>query len=216
MSSNDRVERDKALILATGVINWIKSYCDKVEIAGSLRREKETVGDIEIVIQPHNRNGLDITLNRLIEDGTIKKAWYANKGGMVTRWGDRLKCFVIAGVTVEMAIGDADNFGYLYWLRTGPSDGNKFVVTRMMVENAAMRFHDGYGWLCDYVGDTPEYRHKMHLPDEETVFKALGFSNVINPLWRSEKLYKAEWKGVLPRYLLADMLADEFKQKRLF
>lgn len=211
MSSSERVPYGKALVLAGGIINWLQPYCDKIEVAGSIRREKETVGDIEIVCQPHNRHGLDVTLNGLIENGSIRKAMYGDK----TRWGDRLKCFVLSGVNVELAIGDADNFGYLLWLRTGPSDGNKYVVTRMLVENSAMRFKDGYGWLCEYIGDNPTYKHKLSLPDEETVFKALGFETVINPLLRGEKLYKAEWKGVLPGYQLDVLRVNEPQQRRL-
>lgn len=211
MSSSERVPREKALILAEGVVNWLQPYCDKIEIAGSIRREKETVGDIEIVCQPHNRNGLDVALSTLIENESIRKAHYGDK----TRWGDRLKCFVLSGVNVELAIGDSDNFGYLYWLRTGPSDGNTFVMTRMMVEKSAMRFDKGYGWIVEYVGDNPTYKHKLSLPDEETVFKAFGFETVINPLWRGEKLYKAEWQGVLPAFRLDAMRANELKQRRL-
>lgn len=211
MSSSERVDREKASVLALGVVNWLRPYCDKIEVAGSIRREKATVGDIEIVCQPSNRHGLDATLAGLIENETIRKATYGNS----TRWGERLKCFVLSDVNVELAIGDADNFGYLYWLRTGPGDANTFVMTRMMKEKSAMRFDKGYGWLVDYVGDNPTYRHKLHLPDEETLFEALGFETVISPLWRSEKMYKAEWKGVLPAYLLADLAVSEPKQRRL-
>ena len=211
MSSSERIEREKALVLSGGIINWLQPYCDKIEVAGSIRREKETVGDIEIVCQPHNRIGLDTTLSGLIENGSIRKATY----GKSTRWGDRLKCFILSGVNVELAIGDSDNFGYLMWLRTGPSDGNTFVMTRMMIEKSAMRFAKGYGWLCEYIGDNPTYKHKLSLPDEETVFKAFGFETVINPLWRGEKLYKAEWKGVLPAYQLDALRVNEPKQRRL-
>ena len=39
MSDGERVARDKALILAEGVAKWIADCCDKVEIAGSIRRD---------------------------------------------------------------------------------------------------------------------------------------------------------------------------------
>jgi DNA polymerase/3'-5' exonuclease PolX len=220
MSDGERVARDKALILAEGVMKWIGDCCDKVEIAGSIRREKETVGDIEIVCQPHNPLALVNTLDTLVAEGTITKALYRHvdtnkKETWRTRWGDRLKCFVLAGVNVELAIGDVDNFGYLHWLRTGPSDGNTFVMTRMKQEKAAMRFNDGYAWLVDYVGEQPTYSHKLSLPTEAMVFRTLGM-DYINPLWRGEKIYQAEWKGVMPKYLLDEYRVREPKQKRLF
>lgn len=219
MSNNERIARDKAIALASGVMRWIGTHCDKLEIAGSIRREKETVGDIEIVCQPHNPIALANTLDNLVEGGTIKKALYrrVDKNRVETfgpRWGDRLKCFTIGGATVELAIADELNFGYLLWLRTGPSDGNTFVMTRMMQEKAAMRFSDGYGWLCDYEGNAPVYQHKLALPDEQTLFKTLGM-NFIRPLWRNEGVYRAEWKGVLPKHLLDEYAVKELKQKRL-
>jgi len=219
MSDGERVERGYAEVLAQGVVTWLETYCDKIEIAGSIRREKETVGDIEIVCQPHNPIALGVMLDNLVENGTIHKALYRHvdakrKETMRPRWGERLRCFVLSGVTVELAIGDSDNFGYLHWLRTGPADGNKYVVTRMMIEKSAMRFHEGYGWLCDYVGEHPTYSHKLSLPDELTVFDALGLP-YINARWRCEQIYKAEWNGVQARYLLDALKVKKLEQKRL-
>lgn len=220
MSDNTRIPRDKALVIAEGIITWLESCCTKIEIAGSLRREKETVGDIEIVCQPHNMPGLRNTLDTLVAEGTITKKLYrhADKNKKVTylpRWGDKLKCFVLADVTVELHIGDSHNFGYLYWLCTGPSDGNTFVMSKMAAEKSAIRFDKGYGWLCDYAGNTPVYQHKLHLPDEETLFKCLGMG-FIRPLWRSEGVYKAEWQGALPKYRLDEFRVREPRQQKLF
>lgn len=220
MSNNERIPRDKAEVIATGVIKWIEDCCDKVEIAGSIRREKETVGDIEIVCQPHNPMALRATLDTLVQKGTITKALYRHvdrdkKETMRPRWGDKLKCFVLAGATVELSIGDENNFGYIHWLKTGPSDGNTYIMTRMAQEKAAMRFDNGYGWIVEYSGNSPVYQHKLALPDEQTLFQCLGMG-FIRPLWRGEALYKAEWQGVLSKYQLDEFRVREPKQQKLF
>lgn len=216
MSSGDRIAREKALVLAEGVCKWLSGNCERIEIVGSIRREKATVGDIEIVCLPANKPGLNSALATLIENGSIKKKMYRQKTKLITRWGERMKSMVIHGVTCELYIADADNYGYIKWLRTGPADGNLAVVTRMDREAAAMRFHQGYGWITSYENGYPVYESKLHLPDEGTVFKCLGLGDVIDPKWRREDVYAANWKGVLPGYLLHEHRADEPKQRKLF
>lgn len=220
MSDNNRIPRDKALVIAEGVIKWLESYCTQIEIAGSLRREKDTVGDIELVCLPHNMQGLRNTLDSMVALGTIDKKLYRHvdhkgKTSYVPRWGDKLKCFILADVTVELHIGDIHNFGYLYWLCTGPSDGNTFVMSKLAAAKAAIRFDKGYGWLCDYIGNNAVYQHKLHLPDEQTVFKCLGM-DFIRPLWRCEAVYKAEWQGTLAKFQLDEFRVREPKQQKLF
>lgn len=39
----------QALAWAVDVVNWLSPFCDRIEIAGSLRRQKRVVKDIEIV-----------------------------------------------------------------------------------------------------------------------------------------------------------------------
>lgn len=52
MSSNGyRFKRDVALARAQVLVELLRPTCTQIEIAGSLRRGKETVGDIEIVAQ---------------------------------------------------------------------------------------------------------------------------------------------------------------------
>ena len=220
MSTGERIPRDKANALANGVIVWLESHCEQIEIVGSIRREKATVGDIEIVCRPGNIYQFNSTLNTLIKDGHIKKKHYPSgkigSGKTVTRWGERMKSMVIYGVTCELFIADNDNYGYIKWLRTGPGDANQYVVSRMKRERSFMRFKDGYGWICSYQGDAVSYDTKLHLPDEEAVFHALGMGNVIPPKFRHEKVYGERWKGVLPGYLLDKLKADEPKQRKLF
>jgi len=67
-----------ALDLANQVIDGIKPICERVHIAGSLRREKPQVGDIEILCQvPHNlRTSLGI---RLRDFGEHRKGQYSGR-----------------------------------------------------------------------------------------------------------------------------------------
>lgn len=52
MSSGEPIDREEALSAAHGFLETIKHHVTRFEIAGSLRREKESVHDIEIVAAP--------------------------------------------------------------------------------------------------------------------------------------------------------------------
>ena len=43
---------DVAFPIAQGIVNHLRDYTGRIEIAGSLRREKQDVGDIEIICIP--------------------------------------------------------------------------------------------------------------------------------------------------------------------
>src|SRR5574340_184531 len=49
MSGGYRYKRETALARAQVLVELLRPYCEQIEIAGSLRRCKETVGDIKIV-----------------------------------------------------------------------------------------------------------------------------------------------------------------------
>lgn len=219
MSSNKRIPRDDAITIANEAQDLFGHLCQTKTVAGSIRREKDTVGDIEFVVIPCNLQGLLIRLDSLVEKGTIKKALYrhVDRKGKTTyrpRWGEKLRCFRYQKATIELSIANENNYGYSLWLKTGPAEGNQYVMTRLSQEKSPLRFKDGHGWLCDYRGDTPYYRHKLHLPDEETFFRALGM-NQVSPQWRSERLYKANWNSPSAA-ILEHMIIKEVQQRKLF
>lgn len=50
--SKTKMPLAKAQKIAENVKSFLEPYCQRVEIAGSVRREKTEVGDIEIVVIP--------------------------------------------------------------------------------------------------------------------------------------------------------------------
>jgi DNA polymerase/3'-5' exonuclease PolX len=56
MSSKQRIPLARARIIAGEIVDLLTPVCERIEVAGSVRREKATVGDnIEIVCVPHVR-----------------------------------------------------------------------------------------------------------------------------------------------------------------
>lgn len=87
----------------------IDPYCSKVVIAGSVRRMKPQVGDIEVVCQPTEPDSLD-------------KFFAKGYPGLKIN-GHRLKRLVypISGVQIEMYIPEPYDFGRILAIRTGSS-----------------------------------------------------------------------------------------------
>lgn len=219
MSNNNRIPLAQAQEIADEVSNMLERLCSTLTIAGSIRREKQDVGDIEIVVIPSNAGSLRARLDNLVTKEVISQALYRHVDGkgnesLVPRWGEKLRCFRFKDVTIELAIANENTYGYSLWLHTGPDDGNKFIMNKLIEEQAAIRFHDGYGWYTEYRGSTAIYKDKLSIPDEETVWNVLGLPE-IKPRWRNAQIYQVEWKGSASKFYLMDLVIKEPKQRTL-
>ena len=52
MSDKPRFPADEAKAVAAEIMRWLDPACERLVIAGSLRREKPIVGDVEILYNP--------------------------------------------------------------------------------------------------------------------------------------------------------------------
>ena len=52
MSDKPRFPADEAKAVAAEIMRWLDPACERLVVAGSLRREKPTVGDVEILYLP--------------------------------------------------------------------------------------------------------------------------------------------------------------------
>lgn len=95
--NNGRIKLERAQFLAQEFISSVRDVCERIEIAGSVRREKHDVKDAEVVVIPKVAGGINLLWNRLdtmvIQPGSpIQKALYSNGDGKkpVFRWGGEL------------------------------------------------------------------------------------------------------------------------------
>lgn len=121
-------------------------------VAGSVRRGKPEVGDIEHVVIPRigelttstglyreNGNLLIERANVLVRGGKIQKALYNGS----TRWGDLYRGCVFRDFKHEIFSADALNFGPILAIRTGPAEFSERLVTRLKARGE-YRQHNGY------------------------------------------------------------------------
>lgn len=125
--------------LANEILEHIAPFCERAEIAGSVRRGKADVKDIEIVCIPKPRGRpsfgdakpfkteLDALLYSLCNSAASPLRMKALKGG------DKYKQFHIpkAGVNLDLFIVTPPaQWGVQFVIRTGPAEFSQWVVTQ--------------------------------------------------------------------------------------
>lgn len=122
----------RAQQLAAALVADLAGGCSTITIAGSVRRRKPTVGDIELVVvpipildlvgSPTDRTRLESFLERLVERGDLA----TNKGGR------KFIQFSLPahGCNLDLFLANKDNYGLILLIRTGPVDFSKRFVTQ--------------------------------------------------------------------------------------
>lgn len=132
----------EAYAIALDVLSQLEPYCTRAEIAGSLRRKKVTVGDIEIVAIPKpystgglfNDNGIAAVVNQ----------WEKVRGEMEygkTKYTQRI---LPSGIALDLFFADENNWGYIFALRTGSADYSYKVLASTWV---SMGYKSDGGYL---------------------------------------------------------------------
>ena len=130
------MEYKEAKVIADELISITQPYCERVEIAGSTRRKKANVHDVEICLIPNNKNKL---FNRL---GLYLLK--LNKDFKYIKNGEKYKQFIFKDAQIDMFIGKPDNWGLLYLIRTGSAEFSTKILTRWKKVSGGGYSKDGY------------------------------------------------------------------------
>lgn len=119
------MEYPKALKIAEQIKNELSPYCVKIEIAGSIRRKKSEIGDIEIVAIRRSKDliGLCETINR----------WPKVKGEPTGKYTQRVYRFGEGendSIIVDIFFATEKNWGYILLIRTGSKDFSHSMAVR--------------------------------------------------------------------------------------
>lgn len=151
----------QAQSLTDKIIGALEPGCIRIECAGSVRRGKEQVGDLEIVAIA--APGLDELIEQLVADSRL------TRGG---KNGKKLKTFLIPavpGLGLELYIPTRETWGTIFTIRTGCAEFSHKMVTQ---QNKG-------GWLPSDL-NVKEGRiwrggEALQTPEEADVFKLLGW-----------------------------------------
>lgn len=142
MTEPQRFPLNQAAGLARRFVECLEQYCHQIIVAGSIRRQRPMVKDIEILLvskttevkdpidmfdRTIKRLSADIELERLLGNGTIYKR--PNSNGHFT-WGAENKLAVHAksGIAIDFFFTTAEKWFNALIVRTGPAAFNKRVA----------------------------------------------------------------------------------------
>lgn len=126
-----RYQRDTALQVAHSLSLELAEYVDKLAIAGSIRREVDKVGDIELLVIPKMQcdivDMMDRQLRQMIANG--KLAYRLNKIGAKT-YGpyNKLLIHVGSGIPVDVFSTCHGNWYTSLVVRTGGTENNRMIA----------------------------------------------------------------------------------------
>ena len=161
---------DYATKIAEELKTMLEPTCERIQIAGSIRRKKPFVGDIELLCIPKvdafgSAHLIDCSLAELCAQDVL--ALRLNKRGQHT-YGPKNKLLVhpASGINVDLFTADAQNWGMALMVRTGPKECNIMMMTRF--RSLGMQGH-AYGGVTNAQG------REIDCPNEETVYWLLGW-----------------------------------------
>jgi DNA polymerase/3'-5' exonuclease PolX len=182
------MEHGQAKAIADKWVDLLLPSCERVEIAGSVRRGKYEVKDIELLAVPKVKifpdiwgkpgtqiNLLEARINTLF----MERAYLA-----ATKRGPRYKQLVLLeGIHLDLFIVQPPaEWGVQKLIRTGPADFSQFCVTQKNKGGALpsyLHVKDGAIW---------HRSKKIETPEEEDVFRILGMEYI------EPKDRRAQWR----------------------
>lgn len=205
--------------IAHDVYERLKATCKRIEIAGSIRRQSADVKDAEIVAIPSPAT------YRVLEEGVQRGQWQQALYGAARtpRWGYKYRGIDVRHdgreLRVEVFFTTVDSWGFMFWLRTGPSDGNKRLM--QIMQRTPIRCQDGAVWYAEdwqakpradgtseWLSDT---KRRVIVPDELTWFRLWGMEYV-----PPEKRTATTYEGARFNLAAAVMAAPDIRQQSLF
>ncbi len=147
------MQLQRAQKIASEVIERLCPYCTKIEVAGSIRRRKPTVHDIDIVLIPADPWNLEQEIRELARPFTP------------TLSGDKLKRFNYNDTQIDLYFADEKTWATLLLIRTGSKENNIRLCTLAKKE----------GWHLSASGDGlfNEKGERIAGDSERSIYEAL-------------------------------------------
>ena len=148
---------NQAIQIANTTMEQLKPHCYRIAIAGSLRRKRLEVKDIEIVCIPkHYEVGF-------FESGiaTVVNRWQKVKGELPCKYTQRI---LPEGIKLDLFFAKTDNWGLIFAIRTGSAQFSHKILATHWVSKG---YHSANGYITR--GGRP-----IPTPEEKDVFALAG------------------------------------------
>ena len=142
---------EKAKKIADKYLELLKPYCQRIKIAGSIRREVPEVKDIELVCVPKDIVGFSSVVNKL------EKV----KGSPTGKYTQRI---LPEGIKLDLFMASKENLGNIFLIRTGSWQFSKWIMGTK-VREAGLQQKDGFLWRGS---------EKINCLEEKDLFDLIG------------------------------------------
>jgi DNA polymerase (family 10) len=186
-----RVLLSRAIPVADQIVGALRAQpgVERVEVAGSLRREADSVKDLDIIATAADPKALAATLADLALVESVQST--GDAGARVT---------LHTGLKVDLKVVEPDQFGNVLQHFTGSKAHN--VALREAAVRRGLHVSE-YGILDDTTGET------LRCPTEEQVYAALGLAWIPPELREGRGELEAATNGALPQLVtLEDIRGD--------
>lgn len=157
MSQGILYERSVILEKAEALRLALAPYCERIEIAGSIRREKKQSRDIDLVV--------------IWQGGGfgLLKVYLENKKRMsLPTGGEKIIKFTWMGVPVQISVATPETWPVILLIRTGPADFNIYLCTTAKKRNMKLEAA-GYIVKSDM---------RQAVETERDIFKVMGLDYI--------------------------------------
>lgn len=173
---------------AEDIIDFLKQYSDQIEKAGSLRRWKETIGDIDILATGDTSKLMD------------SFAKYGEVEELIGKGDTKTSVRLEGGIQADLRVVDKDSFGAALQYFTGSKEHN--------VELRQIAIDQGYK-LNEYGLFNKDNEEKVAGDSEKEIYEILGMKWIPPEMREARGEIEAAQKGKLPELIkLQDIKGD--------
>lgn len=186
MSAGGRLSLADATRVAQELYGQLDPACSRLAIAGSIRRGKPDIGDVELVAIPRLRQEVASLWGGTAQTSVLNETLAMLEGqrperthsAMLERLsgGERYVKLrhLASGLQVDLFITSPDQWGLILLIRTGPADYSQWVVTYARRRG----YHVCGGWLriglAAHDDSKPCGHQVVPTPEERDVYSALA------------------------------------------
>ena len=198
--SHTRIALGKALPLAEEVISALKTRCEssasnidfsKIIYTGSLRRLKETIGDIDILAEAEKEDALKVM------DCFVS---LPNVDQVILKGGTKSTVILRDGTAIDLRVVPPESYGAALQYFTGSKEHN--------IELRNLAIKNGYK-LSEYGLYLKESEKQIAGSSEEEIYERLGLAYIPPELRENRGEIKAAARNALPRLIEAGDLKGD-------